>query len=223
MRCERVLNSKRPEIDGTWRDTYKVWHDHPYLPARHAAALSGELALHKDMYVSSWLDDFQAGAEPLKDIPPFCYLDPRVMFHIGENAAWAEMAAEHSMQVSDLLGNGHFPHETHHSCFYDQLIVIASIPAAAESLQSMPDLYAGLEAPEPFRVADEEEPGGFVELDDTEIWDSLHEWLLESSRYPLGDFLDPPAIFLPVAIQDHHPFTWFDSSALAIPSNSDAA
>ncbi|RPF22545.1 hypothetical protein [Myceligenerans xiligouense] len=85
----------------------------------------------------------------------------------------------------------------------------------------MPDLYAGLEEPEPRKVEDDDEPSGF-ELDDRDIWENLEEWLLASSRYPIGDFLDPPAAFLPVAIQEHHPFTWFDSSALVTNPGADA-
>lgn len=222
-RCERVIEPKRQEIDGTWREPYKVWHGHPHLPARHAAALSSELAMHKDLHVSDWLDSLRTGAEPLKNVPPFCYFDPRVMFHVGENAAWAEMAAERSMHVSRLLGNGAFPHAEWFSCLYDQLIVVASIPAAAEALRDMPELYAGLEEPEPRTIEDEDEPDGVFELSDDDIWEDLAEWLRVSSRYPIGDFLDPPAIFLPVAIQEHHPFTWFDSSTLVVRPQDDAA
>lgn len=100
--CEQVLTTRPLHLAS---DFERHWSSAPEITPRQAYALSVVLGM--------WADDLNAWVafpgEPLHRVGPFTALDRRVMFHIGENRAYAADTAARCAVVADEIADGMLP------------------------------------------------------------------------------------------------------------------
>jgi hypothetical protein len=168
------------------------------MSARHAAALASAITADVDLFIRPWLESPMDQRENLHDVDPFSYLDPRTFFYVGENPAWVAQAEDRGKAVVAMLRSGRVPHEVEEACFWDELIVLATIPAARAILADEPYAFTDL-------ADDADDPDA-----EEEAWDAIEDWMSDGCRFPVDGAIGPRNRLFRYAIYGNDPRTWFD-------------
>ena len=189
--CEQVLAVRPLNPAGGFEHQ---WSSVPEITPRQAYALSVVLGV--------WADDLNAWVastkEPLHRVGPSSSSDRGVMFHIGENRAYAAETGVRCAAVADEIADGVLPF-AREGRFIDEVLMGAAFRPAQALLDDTPELCDSLAA----------RPGhGDDEVGDGD-WDALSDWFDDEAHAP--DWEVPLGLpSLPLLLEARHPFTWFD-------------
>lgn len=135
------------------------------------------------------------------------------MMLVGENRAWAALAAERCSAVAETFREGtvsFFTTEAVAPRYFDELVVAAAVLCAQDQMHDMPELYEGI--PARMTAPDGEDDDAWM-LDDEDGWSSLIDVFDDgSSRLDWADPLLGPCPPTHYLMEQNHPFTWFDRS-----------
>lgn len=203
-KCEHSLHIQEARIELAERAAgfEEAWADCAYLTPRQASAIATGLALWSHN-IEEWLQG--QSEQPLHEIGPFESIDRRAMIYVNDNKAWAAKAQERCDAVSEEIEQGVLPFDRD-GCFFDELLVGASLPEAETILNALPEMFVDI----PARTQSGDQDGDELVVSDedwnavSETFDDLCRW--EGSQVPL--YRDHP--LLTEVLEDAHPYAWFD-------------
>lgn len=181
----------------------KSWRNCLYLTPRQAFAIALTLDLWADTDIREWLG--APADEPLHEVSPFARFDRRVMFHVGENRAWAEKVRERCYAISDEIENGVLPFNRD-GAYIDELLIAAALTEAKDFLSDMPEIFERIS---PRSASDTDDKEDYAINDDD--WDVVSDSFDDMCRWDEWEvplYANHP--LLPAVLADRHPFTWFD-------------
>lgn len=196
----------------------EVWGDDPCLTARQAYGIAVALDWFADAEIDPWLEN--PSEAPLHEVPPFNQFDLRVMMLVGDNRAWAALAAEHCHAVAKTFRDGtasFFNPGATAPPYFDELVVAAAVPFAQDQMHDMPEFYEGI--PARMSAPDGADDDDDWLLDDEDGWSRLIDILDDGSARP--DWADPilgPHPSARCLMDENHPFTWFDRPSAPSPT-----
>lgn len=224
-RCQRALDavatkSSSDEENGAGAARVaEAWANGPLTP-RQAQAVMVTLDDWADAYLGPWLDE--GSGEPLHECGPFVHFDLRCMMVIADNRAFAAMARERCIALSDEMQRGILPFERR-GCYFDELLMAAVLHEAPELFNAAPEMFEGLperpsraNTPEDKDTDDEDSVPGDDDWDWVEVsFDSQALW--EYWQVPVWK----DHHLVPAVLEAWPPYQWFDEAHLG-PTLKDA-
>ncbi|MCJ0906102.1 DUF1870 family protein [Rhodococcus sp. ARC_M6] len=212
-KCEKVLNREHAAIvraEENAQHFEQTWTESTVVTPRQAYALTVVLHGWADTELDPWIDGDMD--QPLHEMGPFARIDRRVMFHVGENKAWAAKASERCRAVAEEIEQGVLPFNRA-GCYFDELLMAAALHEVAELMADIPELFEEI----PSRVRREPEPDDEDEDDDHDYglsdnnWSSVSDYFDDMCRWDEWEVpFYPNHPLLATVLALHHPFAWFN-------------
>lgn len=191
-RCERVLAPASAPDRGDAADFEKAWGDGNLLTPRQAVALQVTLDSWADQ-IGDWVR--HASSEPLWNVMCFDNWDRRAFLHIGDNRAWAQMAADRLLRMVKDIQHGTLAFMWEDDCFFDHVAMASAVDYAPNMAEMLDD-------------------GGVTDdiaaMDGDSDWDEVEESFDDLALNEWMWLLRHPRL-VPVLLAARHPFTWFDT------------